>query len=91
MQHHIPSFYGEHLGFDLTPRLMHLHHILIFHGADDDVVPVSSARQIHDGAQAPKELIIMAKGDHPISDPTDQERFMRETTAWFTRWLLAPV
>ena len=75
------------LRFDLTHLLKSLHHILIFHGDADEVVPVSEALEIHELAGAPKRLIVFENGDHVMSNPDHQEIFARESVEWFREHL----
>lgn len=82
-----PAFYRRRLTFDLSGRLSRLHHILVFHGEADDIIPVANAREILRNARDPKRLILQKGGDHRISDPRHQEEFMREAVRWFDRYL----
>ncbi len=81
------EFFENHLIFNLQPNLEKLHHVLVFHGDADEVVPVSNAHRIMDAAKQPARLIIQANGDHQMSNPLDQQEFEREALAWFTRFL----
>jgi alpha-beta hydrolase superfamily lysophospholipase len=74
--------------FDLTPMLMDLHNVLVFHGDADDVVPVSEGRSIHEHAGDPKRLVVFEGGDHVMSNPEHQEVFARETVGWFRQYLV---
>jgi len=73
--------------FDLDHLLKDLHHVLIFHGDADDVVPVGEAQMIHTLAGDPKRLIIFENGDHVMSNPVHQETFARESIQWFQEYL----
>lgn len=75
------------LRFDLEHLLTDLHHVLIFHGDADDVVPVGEARLIHALAGKPKRLIVFENGDHVMSHPAHQETFARESLQWFRQHL----
>lgn len=76
------------LDFNLNAILPGLKDILIFHGEEDQVVPVSNAMEIFRCAREPKKLILQQKGDHPMSDPVHQHEFLIETTKWFAERLL---
>ncbi|MBF0202597.1 MAG: alpha/beta hydrolase [Desulfamplus sp.] len=76
------SFFEKNLLFDLSDKLHLLHHVLIFHGDGDAVVPVENAYAIHANVRNPKKLIIARGGDHQMSNPRDQELFARETKNW---------
>ncbi len=82
-----PAFYQRRLTFDLSGRLSRLHHILVFHGEADDIIPLANAHEIIRNAGDPKRLILQKGGDHRISDPIHQEEFMREAVRWFDRYL----
>ncbi len=79
------SFFAENLLFDLTPQARELSNLLIFHGDADEVVPVSNAHNIYKLAKDPKQLIIHANGDHPMSSEQDQEDFNLRSADWFSR------
>jgi len=79
-----PSFH-----FDLSDRLKNLHHILLFHGETDEIVPISHADDIFAQALEPKKIIRQPKGDHRMSAPTDQQIFLHESAHWFNSWLSA--
>jgi alpha-beta hydrolase superfamily lysophospholipase len=77
------SFFAENLLFDLTPSAPALHHVLIFHGDADEVVPVSNARLLHQTAGDPKELVIHSSGSHRMDLPAHQKDFEKRALAWF--------
>lgn len=82
-----PEFYRTHLQFDISDKISVLHHVLIFHGDADTIVPVGNARKIFDSVGEPKKIILQENGDHRMSDPDHQARFLKETVAWFKAWL----
>lgn len=79
------SFFKENLLFNITGKSEQLHHILLFHGDADDVVPVSNVHQIYAGAKKPKRLIIHTNGDHQMTSKKDQAEFEKEAPAWFQK------
>ncbi|MCA1794399.1 MAG: alpha/beta hydrolase [Desulfobacteraceae bacterium] len=79
------AFFTKNLLFDLTDQAAALHHVLLFHGDTDQVVPVSNAHTIYDRMQAPKECIIQQGGDHPMSSPAHQAQFEAHSLAWYTK------
>ncbi|MFP4477030.1 MAG: alpha/beta hydrolase family protein [Desulfatibacillaceae bacterium] len=83
-----PAFFSEDDAMVLEP-LSPLTRLLVFHGQDDEVVPVSHATRLYDMAVEPKELVVFPGGDHRISDPGHQKEFMDRTVQWFKRWLAA--
>lgn len=83
------SFYEHNLSFDLTATLPRLSRILVIHGENDTVVPVSNAYEIHRQASAPKDILVQPGGDHRVTLPDHQAQFVRATVAWFRRWLVS--
>lgn len=77
------SFYREKLQFDVSEGLAKLRAVLVFHGDEDQVVPVENAREIYENVGDPKKLRIFEKGDHMMSRRSHQTRFVREAVAWF--------
>ncbi len=73
------------LSFDLSEYLSKIQNILIFHGDQDEVVPLSHAKTIYACAQDPKKLIIQKNGDHRMSKKSHQEAFVRKAVGWFKR------
>jgi len=71
------------LSFDISHRLQGIDHLLVVHGENDEVVPLDSARTIHRLAQEPKQILVQAGGDHRMSHPEHQHRFVEEVVAWF--------
>jgi alpha-beta hydrolase superfamily lysophospholipase len=77
------SFFKENLLFDLTDQAAALHHVLIFHGDADQVVPVENAQRLMETMQDPKHAVIQKNGDHSMSSPGHQAEFEARTVAWF--------
>ncbi len=77
------SFFEKNLLFDITSKAAALDHLLVFHGTDDEIVPVENALQIFNRAKDPKRLILHPMGDHRMSLKKHQEEFEKETLAWF--------
>lgn len=75
----------ENLTFDIGPRLGALRNILVIHGENDEIVPVSHARRIYDLAAEPKHLIIQKAGDHRMGAPHHQRQFPLDCIDWFRR------
>ena len=83
------SFFTENLLFDLTPSAQALHHVLIFHGDADEIVPVSNARLLYRASGFPKELVIHSKGRHRMDIPAHQKDFEKRAAAWFKKMFSA--
>jgi alpha-beta hydrolase superfamily lysophospholipase len=84
----IPEPLTSNLRFDLSHSLNHLHHILIFHGDADEVVPAANAHLIFERAQEPKSLKILPNSDHAMNNTDHQKVFIRESILWFKQHLL---
>lgn len=70
--------------FDLSESLPAIRNILIFHGENDMVVPVSQARKLFEKAGHSKKLVIQENGDHVMSLSLHQKSFMQESLLWFS-------
>ncbi|MCP4108745.1 MAG: alpha/beta hydrolase [Desulfobacteraceae bacterium] len=79
----------EKLQFDISDRLYEIHNILIFHGDSDTVVPPSQAVELYEKAGETKKLVMQERGDHPMNNTKHQEIFMKETVAWFRKFLVS--
>ncbi len=79
------AFFKNNLLFDLTGQAAALHHVLLFHGDADKVVPVSNAHIIYDSMKAPKECIIQQGGDHRMSSLAHQAQFEARALAWYNK------
>jgi len=78
-----PSFYRQKLQFDITDTVSDVNNLLVFHGDADETVPVFHGREIHFLASQPKKIIIQKNGDHRMSNPIHQRKFIRETVDWY--------
>jgi alpha-beta hydrolase superfamily lysophospholipase len=74
--------------FDICDKLPHIKNILIVHGAADETVPLSHAREIYRLAGDPKKLIVQQNGDHRMSNQNHQNEFIREASRWFKAGLI---
>ncbi len=78
-----PPLDKKYLQSNISDKLSSLHHILIFHGDSDNLVPPSNAREIYAKAGEPKKLIMQKDGDHRMSNKEHQKNFVREAAFWF--------
>ncbi|MCF8125918.1 MAG: lysophospholipase [Desulfotignum sp.] len=85
------DFFKKNLLFDLMDQAGALHHVLVFHGDADQVVPVSNARDIFDRMQPPRHCIIQKGGDHQMSSCFHQAEFETQAIAWFKKIFNLPV
>lgn len=81
------EFFEQNLLFDITESAAKVHHLLIFHGSKDEVVPVENGQTLFDLARDPKELVIHANGGHRMSDKDHQRDFSKRAASWFMRCL----
>jgi alpha-beta hydrolase superfamily lysophospholipase len=77
------SFFEQNLLFNLLEKTKSLHHVLIFHGDADEVVPVSNAHDIYTRMQSPKQKIIHNGGDHQMTSKQHQTEFASQVVEWF--------
>jgi len=84
----LESLNREQLFFDISDRFAGVSNLLLFHGDADPIVPYENAREIYERAAAPKELVRLENGDHPMSDERHQAEFMARTIEWFRNNLL---
>ena len=73
--------------FDISSLLAGLRNILIFHSAADETVPPAHADEIYKRASEPKKRVVFSQSNHLMSQPADQQTFMREASLWFKAYL----
>ena len=76
-------FYQKKLQFNISDKLSKINNILIFHGDSDNVVNLSNAKKIYTMASGTKKIIIQKGGDHSMSNPDHQKKFVKEAVHWF--------
>ncbi len=77
------QFFKENLLFNILDKAKALHHVMIFHGDADEIVPVSNAHDLFNTMQAPKKKIIHKDGTHQMTSTADQKDFETRAPAWF--------
>ena len=55
----------------------------VFHGDADETVPLAHAEEIYERVSEPKKLVVFSLSDHRMSQPADQQAFLREARFWF--------
>jgi alpha-beta hydrolase superfamily lysophospholipase len=60
---------------------------LCVHGDADDVVDLAHGVQLHDQAAEPCELLVIAGGDHRLTDPAHRARAVAASCDWLRRFL----
>lgn len=73
------------LSFDITGTIQGMKNIHVFHGEQDEIVPLSHARTLYAHASQPKKLIVQPAGDHRMSNPDHQNAFIRESVKWYAK------
>jgi alpha-beta hydrolase superfamily lysophospholipase len=68
--------------FDISRNLTRIGNILLFHGDQDTVVPLTHAQEIFRSVSEPKHMIIQKNGDHRMSNSEHQQEFIREASLW---------
>ncbi|MET0341938.1 MAG: alpha/beta fold hydrolase [Polyangiales bacterium] len=63
--------------------------LLLLHGARDEVVPIARVEALFADAAQPKELVVLAQGDHNRLRDADPSRYDRTVTDFFARTLLS--
>ncbi|MCU0614317.1 MAG: alpha/beta hydrolase [Desulfobacterales bacterium] len=79
----LPFFEG--LSFDIEKHLSYIRNVLVIHGENDEVVPVSEAHKIYRIAGNPKKLMIQENGDHRMSSKAHQDKFFQTVAEWFNK------
>lgn len=77
------DFFKENLLYDLSDQVKALHHVMIFHGTADEVVPVENAERIYAAMQPPKEMVLHDGGNHQMTIRAHQQDFEKKMTAWY--------
>jgi uncharacterized protein len=71
--------------YALAPPGVPMH--LVVHGDADDVVNLEHGVALHERAGQPCDLVIIAGGDHRLTDPQHRARALELTRAWFQQFL----
>ncbi len=87
---------SRHLGIPFALEYMKGHHALApsgvsrhlcVHGDADDVVDLAHGAQLHDQASDPYDFLVIAGGDHRLTDPAHRARAVEASRDWFRRFL----
>ena len=60
---------------------------LCVHGDADDVVGLEHGAQLHEQAAQPCDLLVIAGGDHRLTDPAHRAQAVEASVDWFGRFL----
>jgi alpha-beta hydrolase superfamily lysophospholipase len=77
------AFYRQNLWFDILSQARKVENIMVIHGDEDEIVPVSHAKEIYRNAGKNKKLIIQPGGDHRMSAPQHQKQFLKDAMQWY--------
>ncbi len=77
------KFFTQNLLFNILDRACALHHVMIFHGDADEIVPVSNAHDIYKAMKAPKKIIIHKGGSHQMTSKINQADFKIRALDWY--------
>ncbi|WP_321493082.1 serine aminopeptidase domain-containing protein [uncultured Desulfobacter sp.] len=77
------DFFKNNLLYDLSDQAKALHHVMIFHGRADEIVPVENAERLYAAMKEPKEMILHDGGDHQMTDRTHQQDFEQKMISWY--------
>jgi alpha/beta superfamily hydrolase len=87
---------GENLGIPFALEFMKGHYALAppgvsrhlcIHADADDVVDLAHGVQLHDQAVDPCDFLVIAGGDHRLTDPAHRARAVEASRDWFRRFL----
>jgi pimeloyl-ACP methyl ester carboxylesterase len=73
--------------YDATPAGVERH--LIVHADRDEVVDLEHATVLHARAADPCDLVIVAGGDHRLTEPAHRRQAVDASVAWFQRFVAA--
>lgn len=82
-----PGFLEDLRSHDLASLGKVIHHLLVIHGENDELIPVSHARRIHELACPPKQLHLIPGADHRFTSPTHRQEATELTVKWFLEHL----
>jgi hypothetical protein len=71
--------------YALAPRGVPCH--LVVHGDADDVVDVEHGVALHQQAADPCDLLLLAGGDHRLTDPAHRAQAVAASRDWLLRWI----
>lgn len=71
--------------YALAPKGVARH--LVIHGEADEVVEIDHGVQLHGQAAEPCDMLVIAGGDHRLTDPAHRARAVAASLAWLRRFL----
>ena len=81
------DIYTDFLAYDILAEARGVSHALVIHGERDETVPCIEGKTIYENLQQPKQLEIIAGGDHVFSDPFHRDAVIRLALDWFHKYL----
>ena len=61
--------------------------VLIVHGSSDELVPIAHANAMYEGANQPKDILMIEGADHRFTDPIHRKKAVESTLDWFKKHL----
>jgi uncharacterized protein len=83
----VPALRAEVIVGRLAAAPAGVSHHLVIHADADDVVPLEHGRRLHARAAAPRRLVVIAGGDHRLTEPAHRARAVAAGLDWFGRFL----
>ena len=84
----LPSFLEDLPRYDVLRKVKEIKQpLLIFHGGQDELVSVESARKIYSAVSVPRRLEILEGADHSFTDYRYCEQIMKISRDWFHEYL----
>jgi len=71
----------------LLPILSGVSNCLVIHGEKDELVEVEQAMAIFNHLSSPKEIHLIGRADHRLTDPAHRQRAIDLTVDWFKKYL----
>lgn len=78
------TFFKDLTNHSLGSIASKIHHLLVIHGEEDELVPAQDAFRINDIASEPKQVSLIPGADHRFTDPAHRDQAMRMTLEWFS-------
>ncbi len=81
------AFFADLSKHRLLPLLPKISNCLVIHGETDEIVPVDQAWEIFNGLGTYKEIRILEKADHRLTDASHRQRATDLSVGWFKKFL----
>ncbi len=71
----------------LLPLLSKVSRCMVIHGEEDELVPVEQAWEVFYHLAEPKEIHVIEKANHRLTDPAHRRRAIELSVGWFKKYL----